>query len=189
MKGEKKELGIIHITWEKFQKLNLHGYRHVRKYFRRVDDSVADISEVFETVKDSNGDPHVVNKSGYYSKLIWERVSLNDIVSEEIEFSKKEGWTGDICLAIHNEISESDIEEIRSTFLGIKNEEDIMSYCLFSKSYLNKYLTRSGNQTYLIRCDVNHLYSKRNYFYTKDDYFEVPKSCTKAVYLINWSEK
>lgn len=187
MKGESKELKITKITWEKFKQLNLYGYRHVRKYFRRIDDTVVtDLKEVFETVKDSNGDPHVVGKSGYYSKLIWERVDLNDIVSGEIEFSKEEGWKNPICLAIHEEVTELEFQQTKENFVGIKNDEDIMSYCLFSKSYLDKYLTRSGNQTYLIRCDVKHLYSKRNYFYTKDDYFEIQKDRTKAVYLIDF---
>ena len=57
---------------------------------------------------------------------------------------------------------------------------------LFQYSYLDKWLTRSGNQTYLIRCDVPHLYSEKRKFVTHDDYFEVPKSKTKAVYLIRY---
>ncbi len=180
MKGEKNPLQITHISWEDFKKLKLKGYEHRQHHYRRSEKGDEPISnnETGEFITDSRGGRHWVAYQDVFSKVEWDEVSLNKIVEENIEFSKKEGWTNPICLAIHNDRDEKLMDDMFA---------DDPSMVLYRRAYLDKYMTRLGMQTYLIRCDVAHLYSKRNYFYTKDDYFEVDKRETKAVYLIHWN--
>lgn len=155
------EILITHISFDDFQKLNLKGKRHVRKYFRSSDDKEVPYTETIESFYDKNGDLHTLHLNGFYSKLVWDEIDFTEVVKENIEFSKEQDWKNPICLAIHK-----------------KGENEIES------SYLDKWLTPGGLQTYLIRCDVKHLYSRRNYFYTKDDYFDIDKRQTEKVYLI-----
>ena len=183
MKGEKNPLQITHISLEDFKKLNLKGYKYGKHYYKQEQEELEDGSNAYlapeevtheetgEYVTDSKGGIHWITYPGISSKMQWDEVSLNKIVEENIEFSKEMGWTGPICVALHNE----------------------PSYCgdlyadLYNNSYCDKWTTRGDMRTYLTRCDVAHLYSKRNYFYTMDDFFQVDKRETKAVYLIYWN--
>ena len=169
MKNEKNPLRITEISWEDFQKLDLKGFRHRRYFYKGSEEKKINPNDIGEFVTDSNGGKHWVQFADVFTKVDWERINLNDIVKENIELSKKERWTGAICLALH------------------KEEDCEIDDYYFENSYLDKWLTREGNQSYLIRCDVEHLYSRRNYFYTKDDYFDIPKNETRAVYLIYWN--
>ncbi len=197
MKSEKKELKITEISWEDFQKLNLKGFQHRTHHYMKDANSDKEVllsenDPHGEFVVDSRGGKHWVSYSDVYSRVDWDEVSLNDIVSENIEFSKEEGWTNPICVAIHEEITEEEVaDELKMFARREDNEKQYQDYktrtLLAASSYLDKFLTRAGMQTYLIRCDVQHLYSRRNYFYTKDDYFQIDKRETKAVYLIHWN--
>ena len=206
----KKCSTITEISLEDFLKLNLVGYEHRKHYYKTKQEKVGDgycylpeqeidYKDTGEWVKDSQGNPHWVQFDGIISKLVWDKVNLNDIVRENIEFSNEEGFKNRcICVAIHTEPSEEEIEEITKKFNYVKSyregsnnltkytREEAYEQLLFEYSYLDKWLTRSGNQTYLLRCDVQHLYSEKRKFVTHDDYFEVPKSETKAVYLIRY---
>jgi len=116
----------------------------------------------------------------------WIEINANDLVREYIEESLKQGWKNPICLAIYEPVTEDEIKEIMDSYPGLWNYGEARDFCLYSKSYLDKYMTPFGAQTYLIRGDVEHLYSKRNHFYTKDDYFDVQKMNTLDVYLISF---
>ena len=196
----KKCSQITDISLEDFLKLNLVGYAHRKHYYKKKQETENSISpeieisfdETGEWVKDSEGNPHWVQFKGVFSRIAWDKVNLNEVVLENIEFSNEEGFENRcICVAIHTEPSEEEIkkeyEDVKKAFPNsLWTLDDIRSKALLECSYLDKWLTRSGNQTYLIRCDVKHLYSERRKFVTHDDYFEIPKSETKAVYLIRY---
>lgn len=193
MKNEKRPLFVTEISLNDFIALNLIGFEYRKHYYRRgkeVDGKLEPETEIEakdtgEYVKDSQGNEHWVSYNGIFSKLQWDTVHINDIVIENIKFSKEQGWTNPICVAIHKEVllPEEDYRKLNSNEIDWETRK---RDCLFESAYLDKYLTRDGMQTYLIRCDVKHLYSKRNYFYTTDDYFQVDKRETKAVYLIHY---
>lgn len=190
MKGETRVLEIQKISWPEFKKLNLTGYEHRKVYYdAKTNLPIEDPTSIWKVVKDGDGKNQVVCVIPHYTKIEWQKVKLNDIVADNISFSKEEGWKNPICVALHDEVTESDIAEVLESYPGLWSRKEALHFCLYEKSYRDKWLTRSGSQTYLIRCDVKHLYSKRNHFYTKDDYFDIPKMCTKAVYLIEFVEE
>ena len=195
----KKSTLITEISLEDFLKLNLTGYEHRKHYYRSVQIDNCYLPEVEieykdtgEWVIDSKGERHWVNYKNVFSRITWDKVNLNDIVMENIEWSKKQGFKNRcICLAIHTEPSKEEIEELRDRCRETDKspkmpKEEALEQLLFSYSYLDKWLTRCGYQTYLLRCDVKHLYSEKRKFCTHDDYFDVPKSETKVIYLIRY---
>ena len=194
MKNEKKELFVTEISLEDFLALNLVGYENRKHYFRKkheTENSIRPEQEVLssdtgEWVKDSTGRNHWVTYDDVYSRILWDEVHLNDIVLENIKFSKEQGWNAPICVAIHEEVflPEEEFRKLENyeVDFDLRKEKS-----LYESAYLDKYLTRAGMQTYLIRCGIKHLYSKRNYFYTTDGYFQVDKRETKAIYLIHWN--
>lgn len=182
---------ITEISLEDFLKLNLTAYEHHKHYFNAKGKEIS-YEETGEWIVDSKGGKHWCVFDGTFSKLSWDEVSLNKIVLENVEFSKKEGFENNcICVAIHDIPSD---EEIKQEYEKFSSEfpkthwttEDMRSILLFTNSYLDKYLTIGGNQTYLLRCDVPHLYSEKRKFCTHDEYFEIPKKGTKAVYLVRY---
>lgn len=194
----KKCSNITEISLEDFLKLNLTAYQHRKHHFNKNGKEIS-YEQTGEWVIDSKGKQHWVSFDDVYSRLTWDKVSLNDIVLENIEFSKAEGFKNHcICVAIHNEPTEEEISEIMNKFNYVKSyregQHNLSKYTraeayeqlLFKYSYLDKFLTWNGNQTYLLRCDVPHLYSEKRKFVTHDDYFEVPKSETKAIYLVRY---
>ena len=183
MKGEKQELPITKISLEDFKKLRLKGYEHRMHFYQKTEEGEKPIKhkDIGEFVTDSRGGQHYVTFDNTYSRAEWDEVDLTKIVEENIEYSKHYGYTNPICVAIHKQGDKKKIL-FDLPFPEIDNKH----IELISGSYLNKYLTPGGAQTYLLRCNVKHLYSKRNYFYTTDDYFEIDKRETKAVYLIIW---
>ncbi|MCR4661702.1 MAG: hypothetical protein K5765_06885 [Clostridia bacterium] len=193
MKNEKKELFVTEISLNDFVALNLIGYEHRKHHYRRgknhngqlESETEIQVSDTGEFVSDSHGQKHWVSYSDVFSRLKWDEVHLNDVVLENIKFSKEQGWNAPICVAIHEEtlLPEEDFKKTNNEI----DWEGRENACLFESSYLDKYMTPSGMQTYLLACNVKHLYSKRNYFYTIDDYFEIDKRETKAIYLIHWN--
>ena len=182
---------ITEISLEDFLKLNLTAYEYRKHYYNSKNKEIT-YEETGEWVTDSKGGKHWCVFDGTFSRLLWNKVSLNEIVLENIEFSEKEGFGNKcICVAIHDIPSEEEVQQEYEKFNDeLPNNcwtiEDIRSMLLFNNSYLDKYLTRSGNQTYLLRCDVPHLYVEKRKFCTHDDYFEIPKRGTKAVYLVRY---
>lgn len=188
---------ITEISLEDFLKLNLTAYEHRKHYFNENDEEIS-YEETGEWVVDSKGDKHWANYNAVYSRITWDKVSLNDIVLENVEWSKEENFKNNcICVALHTEPEEEEILQLmnsynykksysKNTQLAKYTREEAYEELLLSYSYLDKFLTRSGHQTYLLRCNVAHLYSEKRKFCTHDDYFDIPKSCTKAVYLIRW---
>lgn len=177
MKNEKKEMFITEISLEDFKKLNLTGYQQVKHYYKitregnhMLPETEVDYEQTGEIVKDSQGTPHWVSHKDIFTKLQWDKVDLNQVVDELIAKSKECNFTNPICIAIH-EIHDNENEEI--------------SMC--ESSYLDKWLTPMGMQTFLAIMEVSHLYSRRNYFYIDNEYFQIDKRETKAIYLIHWN--
>lgn len=188
----KKCSQITDISLEDFLKLNLVAYAH-RKHYYNKDNKEISYEQTGEWINDSQGSKHWVSFEGIYSKLVWDKVNLNEEVLDNIEFSNEEGFKNRcICVAIHTEPTEKEVRELKDLYNKNRPEdhqvsyEEAYEYLLFEYSYLDKWLTRCGHQTYLLCCDVEHLYSEKRKFATHDDYFEVPKSETKAVYLIRY---
>lgn len=180
----KKSGFITEISLEDFLKLNMTAYQHRRHYFD-VDGNETDDEKTGEYVVDSKGDKHWVDYKGIYSKVTWDKVSLNEIVLENVKFSEEMGFKNHtICVAVHEEPPNEELLQYAKDFNS--TNEEAYERLLMEYSYLDKFLTREGFQTYLIRCDVEHLYSEKRKFCTHDDYFDVPKNGTKAVYLIKY---
>lgn len=187
---------ITEISLEDFLKLNLTAYEHRKHFFNEKDEEI-DYEQTGELLTDNNGDKHWVTHKGGYSRITWDKVSLNDIVLENVKWSEEEGFKNRcICVAIHTDPSEEEILEgmkANNYLVQIKGKsvrkftrEETYQTLLFKYSYFDKWLTNSGGQTYLLRCDVPHLYSEKRKFCTHDDYFDIPKSETKAVYLVRY---
>ena len=182
---------ITEISLEDFLKLNLTAYEHRKHYFNAKGEEIS-YEKTGEWIADSKGGKHWCAFNGTFSKLSWDEVSLNELVLENIEFSNKENFENKcICVAIHDIPSNEEIkqkyEEIHNLFPNNRwTLEDVRSSLLLDNSYLDKYLTPIGSQTYLLRCDVPHLYVEKRKFCTHDDYFEIPKKGTKAVYLVRY---
>ena len=185
---------ITEINLEDFLKLNLTAYEHRTHFYNEKGE---EIEHTGKWLIDSKGERHWETYKGIYSRITWDKVDLNEIVLENVEWSKQEGFKNRcICVAIHTEPPEEEIEEGMKTgnhSAQAKGEpirkctrEEVYQTLLFKYSYLDKWITRSGCQTYLLRCDVPHLYSEKRKFCTHDDYFDIPKSETKAVYLVRY---
>ena len=109
----------------------------------------------------------------HISQLKWVPCNLNDILDNLIQSSLENGYHEDlqtlsepVTVAIHKE-----------------NGENPQDY------YLDKFLNILGPATYLLGTGIKHLYSTRDYFESKDDYWRVPKRETKAVYRIYLDKK
>lgn len=193
----KDNILITEISLEDFLKLNLVGYKNRRHFFDKNGKEVSH-TEAINVITDDQGNDRWIINPDIYSKFMWDKVDLNKVVLENVEFSEKEGFKNRcICLALHKEPSRKEIEEVMKTYNYVKSykeknalvkytEEEAYNKLLFNYSYLDKWLTMSGYQTYLIRCDVPHLYSEKRKFCTHDDYFEVPKNETKVIYLVRY---
>lgn len=103
----------------------------------------------------------------------WIEVSLNEELDENIKYWLEQGYETDyedltmpVTVAIHKENG--------------PNPNDF---------YLDKYLNRSGATTYYLAMGIYHLYSTRDYFEDKGEYWRVPKRQTSAIYRIHLDKK
>lgn len=131
--------------------------------FRKLDLKVKRHERVEETI-----DGRKVNRFIYTEK------SLNDILDENLEYLIESGYEDDyenlltpVTIAIH-EPGNNDYEE----------------------SYLDKFMNGfTGMQTYQLGFGIKHLYSTRDYYECRDDYWRVRKDETKVIYRIKLSDK
>ena len=202
---KKNELPVTYINFEDFKKLGLKGYNHRKHYYDkngiRVSDEKAFV-EVPEQVIDGITIPKHYHPAYAYSKICWEEVDLTEIVKTEIDYVSKE-YQEDvdkyICLAVYKDIPAEVMDKYYESNAGkldtmtglplteAQRKEDALHQALYEYSYLDKYMTMLGAQTYLIRFGVEKLYSIRDYYETRDDYFRIPKKQTKAIYLIKFN--
>ena len=114
---------------------------------------------------------------------------INDVLDEQKQYCKEQGWTT-IVIALHVKPSEEKIQEaIKANYPVVEHSENkysaARSVVLTDYSYYDKWLNKTGATTYQIGCGIEHLYSTRDYWCIKDDYWQVKKKETEAVYLIH----
>lgn len=184
----KKSTLITELTFEEFkQRIGDTAIvsEHRKCYFDKDGHEVS-FQQTGEIVTDSLGKKHWVGYDGFYSKIIWINKSLLKIVEKAIEAAEEDGLPNHcICVAIHKG---PNIEEV-TKFMeehNIKEYYDAKQMLNYEHSYLDKWLTPQGAQTYLIGCNIKHLYVGKHKFYCKEDYFEFKKKDTEVVYLINY---
>lgn len=112
----------------------------------------------------------------------WKEVDLNERLTENIEYLIEQGYESDqedlnipFTIAIHEENDRS-LEELdnKTFFFG----------------YWDKFMNRfDGPATYEIGIGIKHLYSTRDYYECKEDYWRVRKDQTKVIYRIRISQK
>ena len=162
----KKSKLITEISLSDFLDLKLKGKRHRRNYYDSLTgQKLPEDAKTGEWLTDSRGTQHWVSYGNIVSRIEWEEVDLGMLVQRAIVFAKEDNLPGYVCVAIHTE------------------EKGVDS---FSNSYLDKWLTREGNQTYLIGVGIEHLYVGKHKFYTKGDYFQFSKRETARVYMIKY---
>ena len=161
----KKSSLITEIKLEDFLKLGYVGFQHRKVYYKNLDEKLGEGEATGEWVVDSRGGRHWVAYEGIFSRTEWEEVNLGNLVQEYVDYARKNNIPGCICVALHKNGGRGD---------------------LFQDSYLDKWLTREGPQTYLIGCGIEHLYVGKHKFYAKGDYFEFSKKETGEVYLIEF---
>lgn len=158
---------ITEISEEDFRKLNIKVYRHERE-------------------ESEKGSFRFVMKEHY----------INDILDKQIKFTLESGYESDledlktpVTIAIHEEPTKEDYERVRKEhpwFLAsvVKNT------VLYAHSYLDKFMNQyTGAQTFQIGWGIKHLYSTRDYYEMRGDYWRVSKKETKVIYRVHLDEK
>ena len=154
---------ITEISESDFRKLNFIGYRNTR-----VD----------------------VDEKSYKMEMM--PIELNKILDQYLYICEEEKITT-VVVALHTDPTAEAIQCYMKLFTSDGNGgrrnytyEEAKGLALFDFSYLDKFMNRySGNQTFQIGCGITHLYSTRDYWEIRDDYWRVKKSETKAIYLIH----
>lgn len=125
-------------------------------------------------------------------------VKINDILDAEIEQTIESGYESDlldlktpVTIAIHEEPTQKDYEEFCNKWHNKHlSREEAMDMCRRSYTYLDKFINRyTGAQTFQFSWGIKHLYSTRDYYESRDDYWRVRKDETRVIYRINLSSK
>lgn len=107
-------------------------------------------------------------------RLVFTEKSLNDILDENLEYLIESGYEDDynslltpVTIAIH------------------EPGKDI-----YEETYLDKFMNSfTGMQTFQLGLGIKHLYSTRDYYECREDYWRVRKDETKVIYRIKLSDK
>ena len=100
---------------------------------------------------------------------VWKEVDLNTVLDETIEFWMESGY-------------ERDFEDLKfPVTIAIHTNNGPSPTNYYFDMYMNKL---SGPKTYEIAMGLRHIYSTRDYFESKDDYWRVLKRETKAIYRV-----
>lgn len=197
------KLELTKISLDDFKKLGLKGYEHKKYYYNESGQKIP-YEETYKVVPEQIVDGVLIKEHNYYlpncySKVLWQEVDLSQKVEDKIRYIKQENpeWLNRyIVIAIHKDIDLKRLERYYKETEGMHDvltgklltedmrREEAFHRALYDYSYLDKYSTPQGAQTYLLSCGVKHLYSVRDYFYEKDTKFRIAKTHTKAVYLI-----
>ena len=118
--------------------------------------------QVWETVEDK--------KSSACTKLVWREVKLNEVLYRNVEYWFNSGYEKDY----------EDLKQPVTIAIHVQNGPNPKDY------YFDKFLNRySGFKTYEIAMGLKHVYSTRDYFESKEDYWRVLKRETKAIYRVH----
>ena len=100
--------------------------------------------------------------------FVMREVSLNEIIDRQIRATVESG-------------SESDLNDLNTPLTIAIHEPD--GY------YLDKFMNRfTGAQSYQLGWGIKHLYSTRDYYEAREDYWKVRKSETKVIYRIKLAD-
>lgn len=129
-------------------------------------------------------------------KMVTTEVNLNDVLDREIQFLLETG-TGEayknlslpVTIAIHEPCPQSFYNKMRAA-MPKNTEEEVKEYCESVYMYFDKFMDRfTGPATFEVGIGIKHLYSTRDYYEDRDDYWRVSKKDTKVIYRINLSEE
>ena len=154
-----------------------------------VNNFVTEISESDFRKLNLVGYDHKMVDHGGYNALEFVPKSLNDVIDENKNYCKENNWST-IAIALHIEPTEEEIQaEANSKCSIIVHAEDkyktARDLVLNKYSYYDKWLNRLGASTYLVGCGIEHLYSTRDYWEIKHDYWKAKKKETKAIYIVH----
>lgn len=115
-------------------------------------------------------DRPVNEKTRNISSFVWKEVDLNEELDENIKFWIDNGYESDY----------EDLQQPVTIAIHIENGPNPKNY------YFDKFMNRySGSKTYELAMGLKHIYSTRDYFEAKKDYWRVLKRETKAIYRIH----
>lgn len=137
----------------------------------------------------------MIDKGDHFSQEMVP-VKLNDVLDENLNYWINQGYESDfidlnypVTIAIHESFTDEDIEKTMKDFPNLTDDE-IKQRLLFACSYLDKFMNRySGIQTYQFAMGIKHLYSTRDYYEMRGDYWRVRKDETKVIYRIKLDKK
>lgn len=115
----------------------------------------------------------VSNPDGSKS-IIWKKVSLNEILDRNIEYWLERGY----------ETDKYDLTLPVTVAIHVENGPEPSDY--YFDKYMNHY---SMPATYEFAMGIPHIYTTRDYYMMKGDYWRVKKNETKALYRIHLDEK
>lgn len=102
-------------------------------------------------------------------RWFWKEVNLNDILDSNIAYWMEQGY-------------EKDFEDLKfPVTIAIHTNNGPSPTDYYFDKFMNQY---SGPKTYEIAMGLHHIYSTRDYFEAKDDYWRVLKRETKAIYRV-----
>lgn len=113
-----------------------------------------------------------LNLKGYKcNKGSYEEVNLNNVLDENINYWIEQGY-------------ESDLEDLKypvtiAIHTGYDNPK-------FDNCYFDKFMDAySGIKTYELGMGIKHIYSTRDYYEAREDYWRVRKNETKVIYRVH----
>lgn len=127
-------------------------------------------------------------------KMVTTEVKLNDVLDREIQFLLETG-TGKsfkslalpVTIAIHEPYPKSFYNKMRAAMPN-NTDEEVKDYCESVYMYFDKFMDRlTGPASFEVGIGIKHLYSTRDYYEARDDYWRVNKKDTKVIYRINLS--
>ncbi len=163
-----KEL-ICNISEEDFRKLDLKGYKSV----------------VFRDTP---------RESGKHRFL--QQVSLNDMLDEELKELLDSGYEHDeayleqpVTVALYEDPTDKDYANARKMYPHLPDygcDEIVRIRFMYLDKFMNRF---TGARSYQIGFGIKHLYSTRDYYEAREDYWKVRKAETKVIYRIKLSDK
>ena len=178
---------ITKISLEDFEKLGIKGLKLVREY--HLKDRVC-YEEDLERERnqhllpDGRQDLNFIRDQmqGSWHKFVWKEVDILKEVIENMAETEKGNY---VVVCIAKEPTEDAIQDRMGfyNYQGVKNSrEEAIELARNDFCYRDRFQTA----TYDIYMDIDKLYSIRNYYeYRTNDFFRIPKSITKVIYMIS----
>lgn len=133
-------------------------------------------------------------------RYVVKEIHANDVLDETINAMLEDGYESDltdlsipITLAIHEDPKEDVYEEIRKEYPAL-DETAVDAIAKATCFYFDKFMNHfTAPRNYQIAEGIKHLYSTRDYYEDREDYWRVRKADTKVIYRIrlkdSWKDK